>query len=52
VFLLLANTFLAPTRMNRVLSSGGRVLSSEEPHLEPKATTAKLKIQAVDTGFW
>ena len=33
VFVLLANTLLAPTRTNRVLSSEGRVLSSEEPHI-------------------
>ena len=43
VFVLLANTLLAPTRTNRVLPSGGRVLSSKELHLEPIATTAKIE---------
>ena len=49
VFLLLANTLLAPTRMNQVLLSGGRVLSSEELYLELMATTARMKIQAQQT---
>ena len=46
VLVLLANTLLAPTRTYRVLSSGGRVLSSEELHLEIMSTTARMKTQA------
>ena len=49
VFVLLANTLLAPSKMNRVLSSGGRVLSNEELHLEPMATSARMKIQTQQT---
>ena len=45
VFVLLANTLLAPTRTKQVLSSGGRVPSIEELHLEPMATSARMKIQ-------
>ena len=49
VFVLLANTLLAPTRTNRVLPSGGRVLSIEELHLEPIATIAKMRKQVPES---
>ena len=49
VFVWLANTLLAPTRTNRVLPSGGQVLSNEELHLEPMATFARIKIQTQQT---